>query len=137
MLLLPCATFLKVHPDTSAVRPGEELDIAALSRYLQDKIPGASSSLRVRQFPNGHSNLVYLVEAGGREFVLRRPPLGPVAPRAHDMAREYKVLHAVHPHFPEAPEVFLLCEDPSVIGGVFFSWNAATASSSAIAFPTN
>jgi aminoglycoside phosphotransferase (APT) family kinase protein len=109
-----------VHSDTAAVRPGEELDIAALSRYLQEKIPGVSSSLNVRQFPNGHSNLVYLVEIGGREFVLRRPPLGPVAPKAHDMAREYKVLHAVHPHFPEAPEVFILCEDPSVIGGVFF-----------------
>jgi aminoglycoside phosphotransferase (APT) family kinase protein len=36
------------------------------------------------------------------------------------MAREYRVLHAVHPHFPEAPRVFLLCEDPSVIGGTFF-----------------
>ena len=109
-----------MQPDTAAVRPGEELDVAALSRYLADKIPGAGSSLNVRQFPNGHSNLVYLVEIGGREFVLRRPPLGPVAPKAHDMAREYKVLHAVHPHFPEAPEVFLLCEDPSIIGGVFF-----------------
>ena len=36
------------------------------------------------------------------------------------MAREYRVLEAVHPHFPEAPRVFLLCEDPSVIGGTFF-----------------
>jgi aminoglycoside phosphotransferase (APT) family kinase protein len=36
------------------------------------------------------------------------------------MAREYRVLDAVHPHFPEAPRVFLLCEDPSVIGGTFF-----------------
>ncbi len=30
------------------------------------------------------------------------------------------MLHAVHPHFREAPEVFLLCEDPSVIGSAFF-----------------
>ncbi len=36
------------------------------------------------------------------------------------MAREYRVLHAVHPHFPEAPKVFLLCEDPSIIGSTFF-----------------
>jgi aminoglycoside phosphotransferase (APT) family kinase protein len=26
----------------------------------------------------------------------------------------------VNPHFPEAPQVFLLCEDPSVIGNTFF-----------------
>src|SRR6201999_3840028 len=98
-----------VQPDTAEVRPGEELDAAALSTYLRDRITGADSAVHIRQFPNGHSNLVYLIEVGGREFVLRRPPLGPLAPKAHDMAREYKVLHAVHPHFPEAPEVFLLC----------------------------
>jgi aminoglycoside phosphotransferase (APT) family kinase protein len=100
--------------DTAPVRPGEELDAAALAGYLRDP------SVEVEQFPNGHSNLVYLIRAGGEEFVLRRPPLGPVAPKAHDMAREYRVLAAVHPHFPEAPKVFLLCEDPGVIGSAFF-----------------
>jgi aminoglycoside phosphotransferase (APT) family kinase protein len=51
---------------------------------------------------------------------LRRPPLGPVAPKAHDMAREYTVLGAVYPLFPQAPRVFLLCDDPAVIGAIFF-----------------
>src|SRR5262249_20672412 len=37
-----------------------------------------------------------------------------------DMVREYHVLHAVHPHFPLAPRVFLLCEDPAVLGAPFF-----------------
>ena len=36
------------------------------------------------------------------------------------MAREYRILEAIHPHFPEAPQVFHLCEDQSVIGAVFF-----------------
>jgi len=106
--------------DTSAVRPGEELNRAALSDYLSKNLPEGATNIQVEQFPNGHSNLVYLVRTDLREYVLRRPPLGPVAPKAHDMAREYRVLHAVHPHFPEAPQVFLLCEDPAVIGGVFF-----------------
>lgn len=105
--------------DTAAVRPGEELDIAALSEYLRGKIEGGAP-LEIEQFPNGHSNLVYLVRSGRREYVLRRPPLGPVAPKAHDMAREYRVLQAVHPYFPEAPQVFLLCEDPGILGGTFF-----------------
>jgi aminoglycoside phosphotransferase (APT) family kinase protein len=43
-----------------------------------------------------------------------------VAPKAHDMAREFRVLEAVHPVFPPAPRVFLLCEDPAVIGAAFF-----------------
>jgi aminoglycoside phosphotransferase (APT) family kinase protein len=30
------------------------------------------------------------------------------------------VLHAVHPHYPQAPRVFVLCEDPAVLGAPFF-----------------
>ena len=106
--------------DTTAVRPGEELNLPALTAYLHANIGDIPSPLELEQFPNGHSNLVYLLRAGSREYVLRRPPLGPVAPKAHDMAREFRVLRAVHPHFPEAPQVFHLCEDPAVIGGAFF-----------------
>src|SRR5579863_1973598 len=106
--------------DTAQVRPGEELDAAALAGYLKERLGGANPIVEVEQFPNGHSNLVYLIRAGEEEYVLRRPPLGPVAPKAHDMAREYRILDAVHPHFPEAPRVFLLCEDPAVIGSAFF-----------------
>jgi aminoglycoside phosphotransferase (APT) family kinase protein len=36
------------------------------------------------------------------------------------MAREFRVLQMVHPHFREAPNVFHLCEDPAVLGTVFF-----------------
>jgi aminoglycoside phosphotransferase (APT) family kinase protein len=61
-----------------------------------------------------------LVRLGGREFVLRRPPFGPVAPTAHDMPREYRLLVAVHPLFHLAPQPYLLCEDASVIGVPFY-----------------
>ena len=103
-----------IAPDRSyPVRRGEEIDVAALSTYLGQPV-------EIEQFPGGHSNLVYLVRTPEREYVLRRPPLGPLAPKAHDVAREYRVLRAVHPHFPQAPEVFALCEDPAVIGAPFF-----------------
>ena len=36
------------------------------------------------------------------------------------MAREFRVLQMVHPHFREAPDVFQVCEDPAVLGAVFF-----------------
>ncbi|MGI8746036.1 MAG: phosphotransferase family protein [Bryobacteraceae bacterium] len=106
--------------DTAVIRAGEELDIPALSTYLADKLEGARDGIAVEQFPGGHSNLTYLLRTPAREYVLRRGPLGPVAPKAHDMAREYKVLHAVHPWFHPAPEVFHLCQDTSVIGAIFF-----------------
>ena len=111
---------MAVESDTSVVRPGEEIDCDALRDYLRARLPGSAAEITVEQFPHGHSNLVYLVRTDQREYVLRRPPLGPVAPKAHDMAREFRVLDAVHPHFPEAPRVFLLCEDRGVIGSTFF-----------------
>ena len=106
--------------DTAPVRAGEELDLDALRRYLADKLPGADSGLAVEQFPGGHSNLTYLVRVAGDEYVLRRAPLGPVPPTAHDMAREYRILAAVSPLFRPAPRPIALCEDASVIGAVFY-----------------
>jgi aminoglycoside phosphotransferase (APT) family kinase protein len=110
-----------VHSDAISVRPGEELNLAALADWLPGKIEGAERGVTVEQFPGGHSNLTYLLRMNGdgREYVLRRAPLGPVAPKAHDMAREFRVLQMVHPHFREAPAVFHLCEDATVLGAVF------------------
>ena len=109
-----------MFPEVAPIRTGEEIDARALSEYLHGKVPGAEPGVTIEQFPGGHSNLTYLVRAGDREYVLRRPPLGPVAPKAHDMAREFRVLEAVYPVFPPAPKVFLVCEDPAVIGATFF-----------------
>lgn len=108
--------------DTAPVRAGEELDINSLTEYLRGKIEGAEGGIIVEQFPSGHSNLTYLLRTNrdSREYVLRRGPLGPVAPKAHDMGREFRLLEMVHAHFPPAPAVFLLCEDPAILGSVFF-----------------
>ncbi len=111
---------MDLERDSAPLRPGEELDALALAAYLRGKIEGAEHGVTLEQFPGGHSNLTYLVRAGAFEYVLRRAPLGPVAPKAHDMAREYRLLAKVHPLFPAAPNVFLLCEDTAVVGSVFF-----------------
>ncbi len=107
-------------PETAPVRPGEDLDRAALAAYLRGKLAGVELGLAVEQFPGGHSNLTYLIKTSAGDYVLRRAPLGPVAPKAHDMVREYGVLRAVHEAFPQAPRALLLCEDTAVIGAPFF-----------------
>ncbi|HVQ40501.1 MAG TPA: phosphotransferase, partial [Pyrinomonadaceae bacterium] len=112
--------------DTTAVRHGEEIDSAALASYLREQMPEGDSevdpnaTVEIRQFPGGHSNLTYLVRYGSEAFVLRRPPVGPVAPTAHDMPREYRLLSVIHTQFPLAPKPILLCEDSSIIGVPFY-----------------
>ncbi len=114
------ADTIPMADDTAPVRPDETLDEAALGAWLSGRLPGADGRVAVRQFPGGHSNLTYCLDVGGREYVLRRPPLGPVAPTAHDMTREYRVLSAIWRIFPPAPRPYALCEDPSVIGAPFY-----------------
>ncbi|MBV9960340.1 MAG: phosphotransferase family protein [Acidobacteria bacterium] len=108
--------------ETAPVRLHEELDVAALGAYLRAEWPGsaAGSVVEVEQFPGGHSNLTYLIRFDGQEYVLRRPPMGPVAPTAHNMPREFRLLSTVHPSFPLAPKPVLLCEDAAVIGAPFY-----------------
>ena len=106
-----------------AERPDERLDTTRLEPYLRARLPGAEGPLSVAQFHGGKANLTYLLRFGDsnspREFVLRRPPLGPIPPGAHDMRREHRVLSALHRRYTLAPQSLLLCEDESVIGAVF------------------
>jgi aminoglycoside phosphotransferase (APT) family kinase protein len=114
-----------VSSDTTQVRAGEEIDSAILDRYLRDHLKARQTAseafqIQIGQFPGGHSNLTYLVRYGAQEFVLRRPPVGPVAPTAHDITREFHLLSLIHPAFPLAPKPLLLCEDLSVLGVPFY-----------------
>src|SRR5689334_25401312 len=95
-------------------RPDERLDLGRLEPYLRAHLSGAEGALSVRQFFGGKANLTYLLRFGPSEFVLRRPPLGPVPPGAHDMRREHRVLSVLHREFPLAPHSLLLCEDETV-----------------------
>ena len=101
------------------VRAGEELDLDRLAVWLRSQgLP--AEDLSQEQFPKGHSNLTYLVRAGGREMVLRRPPFGSKVKTAHDMGREARILLKLHPVFPLAPRVLAVCDDTSVLGAPFY-----------------
>jgi aminoglycoside phosphotransferase (APT) family kinase protein len=106
--------------DTSrAVREGEELDRESLIPWLEAHI-GRGGALEVEQFGGGHSNLTYLLRWAGGEYVLRRPPVGSKVKSAHDMAREWKVMSALHPHWPKVPTPVAFCDDDSVLGCDFY-----------------
>lgn len=106
--------------DTIEVRTDEQFDETKLATYLAGRLPGSENLLTVKQFGGGAANLTYLLDYGSHEYVLRRPPLGPVAKSAHDMAREYKVLSVLHKAFPYAPQAYVYCADADIIGAEFF-----------------
>lgn len=108
------------NQDLIEVRSDERFDEERLARFLADKLDGADQKMTVRQFGGGAANLTYQLSfGGGREYVLRRPPLGPVAPSAHDMGREYKALSVLHQVFAYAPRAYLFSDDESIIGAPF------------------
>ena len=107
--------------DLIEVRDDETVDPDRLAGWMAGEAHLPSGIPKVRQFAGGKANLTYLLEFPDKtELVLRRPPLGPVAERAHDMTREYKVLSRLWVGFDKAPRALALCEDTSVIGAPFF-----------------
>lgn len=105
---------------STQIRPGEELDAALIDPYLKANLPDLAGSPQISQFPGGASNLTYLVQYPGQEFVLRRPPFGQKARSAHDMGREYRILNQLKDAFPYCPKAWLHCTDESVIGAEFY-----------------
>ncbi len=113
--------FPQKKQDVIDVRPDEMFDENIVAEFLRDKLKGADLPMSVQQFGGGAANLTYLLTFGDTyEYVLRRPPLGPVAPSAHDMAREYKVLSVLHQVFPYAPPAFVFSDDERIVGAPFF-----------------
>ena len=84
------------------VRKGEELNWKKLETYIRSEIPeDTAGDMEVLQFHGGHANLTYLLKFGEKEFVLRRPPFGKIAPGAHDM----KPVSYTHLTLPTTPYV--------------------------------
>lgn len=102
------------------IREGEELDLDCLKQYLQPILGSEVSSLDIKQFPGGHSNLTYLLSSTNERWVLRRPPHGSTVKSAHDMSREFRILSALKNVFSYGPVPIHFCDDHSVIGCDFY-----------------
>ena len=109
-----------ISDGSSPVRHGEELPNERLLEYLTAHLPDLKAPLTVKQFPAGFSNLTYLLHAGDRELVLRRPPIGAKIKTAHDMGREYRILSHLHPVYAKVPRPLLFCEDTQILGAPFY-----------------
>jgi aminoglycoside phosphotransferase (APT) family kinase protein len=79
-----------------------------------------SGAIEANPIGEGHSNVTYLIERGGAEFVLRRPPRPPLPPSAHDVLREARLLSALEDTPARVPAVLAVGDDEQIIGSPFY-----------------
>ncbi|KAH8115376.1 kinase-like protein [Phellopilus nigrolimitatus] len=106
------------------------IDVGKLNVYFDQHVRAIRTPVDVKQFKFGQSNPTYfLTDATKTRFVLRKKPAGTLLSKtAHQIEREYAILHALHKHNtssdPEGrvpvPEPIILCEDVEVIGTPFY-----------------
>ncbi|KAL8999461.1 MAG: hypothetical protein Q9169_001666 [Polycauliona sp. 2 TL-2023] len=108
------------HPVTSKTYNPSELQNNEPSRpkypwpgLLTDTAP---------QFGFGQSNPTYdLTAHDGQHYVLRKKPPGQLLSKtAHQVEREYRVIHALEATDVPVPKTYCLCEDTGVIGTPFY-----------------
>jgi len=99
---------------------GDEIDEAALGRWLEANVEGFTGPFELRKFASGQSNPTYRIMAASGEYVLRRKPFGQLLPSAHAVDREYRLIAALYPLDFPVPEPLALCDDPEVIGAIFY-----------------
>lgn len=98
----------------------EQSSLTALNRYLQEQGDPIAAVNTITRFTGGYSNLTYLLQTNGKEYVLRMPPHGANIKSAHDMGREFRVLHLLKPHYAKVPTPVLYCESADIIGAPFY-----------------
>jgi aminoglycoside phosphotransferase (APT) family kinase protein len=96
-------------------------DAPAVTRWIEHNVQRLQPPFTWTRFPTGHSNLTYeLEDSDGRRAVIRRPPLGELQPRAHDMSREYRIISALWPTPVPVPEPYAFNPDPDITGAPFY-----------------
>ena len=97
-----------------------ELDPQQVFAWLSKSVPEFPEIRSIDKFPGGQSNPTYRLDTDKSSFVLRRKPFGNLLPSAHAVDREFRLLSALYPTGFPVPRPVALCEDPSVIGSVFY-----------------
>ncbi|BDE00630.1 aminoglycoside phosphotransferase [Mycolicibacterium fortuitum subsp. fortuitum DSM 46621 = ATCC 6841 = JCM 6387] len=97
------------------------IDSDGVERWFAAAVPDALRPLSFELIAGGRSNLTYrVVDSQGHSWVLRRPPVGPLAPGAHSMEREWRILTALQASTVPVPPTTAFCAEPEVTGAEFY-----------------
>lgn len=105
--------------------PGYERD--NVEAWVAANVEDLTPPFRWTRLTGGHSNLTYaVVDQNGNEAVIRRPPLGKLLPKAHDMGREYKVIAGLGTTNVPVALAYGFCSDEAVTGANFYVMSKVT-----------
>ncbi|MCX4095614.1 phosphotransferase family protein [Nocardia sp. alder85J] len=91
------------------------IDPSAVIRWFGDLGIEFAGRLDFTRIGFGQSNLTYLVrDETGRQWVLRRPPLGHLLASAHDVAREARIISALGDTGVPVPRILGVAEDSAI-----------------------
>jgi aminoglycoside phosphotransferase (APT) family kinase protein len=105
---------------TSFAHQAAQIDTAALSKYLEGKLPGFKGPIAAEKTPTGQSNPTFLLSSPSGRYVLRKKPPGQLLKSAHAVDREYRVMKGLEHTDVPVPRMLHLSEDDAVIGTAFF-----------------
>ena len=105
----------------SAVDPRSVLDfdVDALDAWLKDWLGGGART-QARRTEGGMSNPTYFLQRGDWRAVLRKQPHAALAPSAHAIDREFRVLEALQDTPVPVPKPIRYCADRDVLGTPFY-----------------
>ncbi len=103
------------------IQVAEGYEIPAVEAWIAANTDYFKPPFSWTRLEGGHSNLTYRLEdESGKRAVIRRPPMGELLPKAHDMNREWSLIAAFAPQGFPVPEPIGFCEDLSVTGALFY-----------------
>jgi aminoglycoside phosphotransferase (APT) family kinase protein len=97
-------------------------DVDAVEAWVKENVPSLEPPFTWTKLEGGHSNLTYRIDSAnqGKSAVIRRPPMGDLLPKAHDMGREWSCISALWPTAVPVAEPLGFCESPEVTGAHFY-----------------
>ncbi len=102
------------------VRENHRFDEEALEAYLERNLDHYTRGARIQQFEGGQSNPTFLLTTPEISYVVRKKPPGDLLPSAHQVEREHRIYRALADTDVPVPQMYLLCEDDSIIGTPFY-----------------
>jgi aminoglycoside phosphotransferase (APT) family kinase protein len=95
--------------------------IGPLTQWLDENVPELGKGpLKRELLHGGTSNVVFTLNRGGQDMVLRRPPAVPPPGAEKGVLREARILTALNGTEVPRPICYGSCDDTSIIGGCFY-----------------